>query len=102
MVIQHSSQQIVSSTDSMEVTGKMQVNIFHRNYLGIAAACSAALYTKDRSQGWFTQCHYSVLANLTHTICQANSCGGLAFSGRSRSNGRNQHQLAIRFVNVFQ
>ena len=45
MVVHHGSQKIVGCCNGMKVTGEMEVNIFHRNHLGIAAACSAALNT---------------------------------------------------------
>ena len=101
MVVDHSCQQVVCCADRMEVTGEVKVDVFHRNNLCISAACSAALYTKYRSQGWLTECYHNVFAKLLHTICQTYGCGGLSFSCRSRVDGGNKDQLAVLFVCLF-
>ena len=49
VVVDHGCQQVVSCADGMEVTGKVQVNIFHRNYLCVSAAGCSTFYTEDRS-----------------------------------------------------
>ena len=51
MIIQHSCTKVVCSTNSMEVTSKVKINIFHRNYLGISTARSTTFDAKDRTQG---------------------------------------------------
>ena len=43
VVVEQSSEQVVRGCDGMEITGKMQIQILHRNDLGITAAGSAAL-----------------------------------------------------------
>ena len=52
----------------MEVTCKMKVDVFHRNYLCISAACCTALNTEYRSERWLTKCYHNALAKLLHTI----------------------------------
>ena len=49
MVVKQCCQQIVCRGDRMKITGKMQVQILHRNDLGVSAACCAALDSKTRS-----------------------------------------------------
>ena len=44
-VVHHGSQQVVCCCDGMEVTCKMQVDVFHRHYLCIAAASCTAFDT---------------------------------------------------------
>ena len=53
VVVQHSRQQVVGCADSMEVPSKVQVDIFHRNNLGIAASSGAPFDPKDWAKGWF-------------------------------------------------
>ena len=49
VVVDHGCQQVVSCADGMEVTGKVQVNIFHRNYLCVSAAGCSTFHTENRS-----------------------------------------------------
>ena len=54
MVVEHGSQEVIGSADCVEVTGEMQVDVFHRDDLGITAAGSAALDAEDRTEGRFS------------------------------------------------
>ena len=87
MVVEHRRQQVVGGTDRMEVTGKVQIDVFHRNDLGIAAAGSTAFDTEDRSQGRFTQSDDRILADLAKSVRQADGRGRLSFAGRCRIDG---------------
>ena len=49
MVVQHSRQQIVGSSDSVHITGEVKVDVLHRHHLCVAAACGSALDAEDRS-----------------------------------------------------
>ena len=46
MIIKQGCQQVIGRCNCMEVSGKMQIQIFHRNNLGISAAGSPSLYAK--------------------------------------------------------
>ena len=98
MVIQHGGQQVVGSADGVEVTGKVQVDVLHGDNLSVAAAGSAALNAKHRSQRGLTQGNQNVLAQLAHTVGQTDGGGGLAFAGRGGVDGGDQDQLAIGLV----
>ena len=97
VVIYHCGKKHVSRSNSMEVTGKVQVNIFHRNYLGVTAASSATFNAHTRTKGRFTQCYNNVLVNFSQTLCQANSSSGFAFACRSRSDCSNKNQFTRFF-----
>ena len=79
----------------MEITGEMQVHIFHGNDLGIAAASSAALHTKAGAKAGFTDTDHGFLTDSIQPVTQTHSCCGLAFTGRGGVNGRYQNQLTI-------
>ena len=102
MVVDHGCQKVVGRSDRVEVACEMQVDVFHGDYLCVAAACSAALNAEYRPQGGLAQSYHNVLAELLHTVCQTYGCGGLAFSCRSGVDGGNQDQLAVLFVCLFQ
>ncbi len=50
VVVQHSCQQVVCSSNGMEVASKMEVDVFHGHNLGITASRSASLHPEHRSQ----------------------------------------------------
>ena len=95
MVVQHSGQKIVRSSDSVEIAGKVKVNVLHRHYLGITAACSAALHAEYRSQRRLSEGHNYIFPQLLHSICQAYGSRSLSLPSRSRSNGCHKNQLSI-------
>ena len=94
VVVEHCGKQHMRRGNRMEVTGKVQVDVLHRHNLRIAAAGSAALDAHAGAEGRLTQCHDNTLAELMHALCQTNGRGGLAFTGRSRSNRGYKNQLA--------
>mgnify|MGYP002508014807 CR=1 FL=1 len=94
MVIQHGGQQVVGSADGVEVAGKVEVDVLHRNDLSITAAGSAALDAEDGSQGGLPQGDQNVLAQLLHAVGQTDGSGGLALAGGGGVDGGDQNQLA--------
>ena len=50
VIVDQRTKQIVRTGDRMEIAGKMQVDLFHGDDLGIAAARRAAFHTEDRSE----------------------------------------------------
>ena len=102
MVVNHSSQQVVGSTDCVEVTGEMKVDIFHRNYLSVSAAGSTTFNTEYRSKRRLTESNHNVLAKLLHTVCQTYCSSSLTFTGRCRVDGGNQDQFTVGSVRFFE
>ena len=98
MVVEHCCQQHMCRGDSMEVTGKVQVDILHRHNLGIAAACSAALNAHAWAEGRLAQSYDNLFAELSQALCQTYGSSGLAFASRSRGDSGNQNQLTVFFI----
>ncbi len=98
VVVDHGRQQVVGCRDRMHIPREMEVDIVHRDDLGIAAAGSTALDAEHRSQGRFAQGYDSLLADLVQSLHKADARRGLAFTGRSRCNGRHEDQFAVGFV----
>ena len=94
MGIKQSGKQIVCRANSVEVACEMQVDFFHGDYLGIAAACGAALDAEYRSQARLAQSDYRLLAQAGKGIAQADRRGGFAFACSGGVDCSNQHQLA--------
>jgi len=53
VIVEHGGEQIMSCTDSVEITSEMQIDVFHRHNLRIATAGSAALDTETRAERRF-------------------------------------------------
>ena len=102
MVVDHCCKKVVCCADSMEVTCKVKVDVFHRNNLRISAACCAAFYTEYRSERWLTKRNHNVFAKLLHTVCKTYSCRCFSFACRCRVDSCNKDQLAVLFVCFFQ
>ena len=96
MIVQHCSQQIVCRTDSMKISSKMEIDIFHRNDLCITATSRTAFNAEHWTQRRFSKRHNSIFPYPTQTVCQADRGGCFPFTRRSGSNCSYQHQLAIR------
>ena len=97
VVIHHSSEKVVCSSDRMEIAREMKIDIFHRDDLRIAAAGSTALDAHAWTEGWFTETDHRLLAELRQSLPKADCGRSLAFTGRCRRDRRHKDQLAIRF-----
>ena len=98
MVIDHCRKQHVCRCDRMEITCKMQVDIFHRHHLRITAAGCAALNAHAGSQRRLAQSHDNAFINFGQALGQSYGSSRLAFPCRRRCNSRYQNQLARRFI----
>src|SRR5699024_5113258 len=94
------SQQVVRSTDGVEVTGEVQVDILHGDDLGVAAAGRAALDTEHGAEGGLTQGDENVLAQLLHAVGQTHSGGSLAFTGGGGVDGSDKDELAVGALHI--
>ena len=100
--VEHSRKQIVRSTDGMKITGEVQIDILHRNDLGISAARSSALDAEHGAQARFAQGDHHVLAALRERIGQADRRGGLTLARRRGVDRRHEHELARRMLVIAQ
>ena len=62
----------------MEVACEVQVYLLHREHLGIATACSAALDAEARAERRFAQGYNSLFPYFVQSQCQADTHGGFA------------------------
>ena len=94
MVIDQRSQQVVGCSNRVEVTGEVQVDVFHGDDLRVTAAGRSTLDAEAGSEARLTQADHGLLADGIQTVAQAHRCGGLTLAGRRGVDGRHQHQLA--------
>ena len=77
----------------VEVTGEVQVDIFHGNDLGITPACGSALDPETGTKTWLSQTGDGLFANTVQGISQTNAGCCLALTRRGRRNRRYQDKL---------
>ncbi|CUN76796.1 Uncharacterised protein [Collinsella aerofaciens] len=82
VVIKHGGQQVIGGTDSVEVAGKVQVDVLHRDDLGPTAAGGTTLNAKDGAERRLAQGHGTLDAAATQAIGQTDGRGGLALARR--------------------
>ena len=95
VVIKHGGQQVVGSTDGMEVTGKVQVDILHGNDLGPTATSGTALDAKDGAERRFAQGHGTLDAATTQGVGQTDGRGGLALARRRWVDSGHEDELGL-------
>ena len=91
-------EQVVRGRDGVEVAGEMQVDVFHRHDLGIAAAGRAALHAEAGTEARLAQADDRLLADAVEAVAEADGGGGLALARRRRADRGDEDQLAVRLV----
>ena len=72
VVVDQSSQRVVSTGQSMQVPRKVQVDVFHWYDLAVSTTSCTTLDAKNRPHGWFTHCNYGLVTKQVQSITQAN------------------------------
>ncbi len=98
VIVDHRREQIVRRGDGVEVAGEMQIDVFHRHDLGIAAAGSTPLHAEAGPERGLAQRDHRLLADAVEAVAQAHGGGGLAFARRRRVDGGDQNELAVFFL----
>src|SRR6266849_1662644 len=96
VVVNERGEQVVGGADRVQITGEMQVDVFHRHDLRIAAAGGAALDAKARPEARLAQAEDRLLADVVERVAETDRCRRLAFAGRRRGDRRDEDQLALR------
>ena len=95
VIVDQRREQVVRARDGVEVAGEVQVDVFHRHDLGVAAARRAAFDAEAGPERRFAQAHDGLLADAVQAVAEADRGRRLAFAGRRRADGRNEDQLAV-------
>ena len=98
MVVNQCGQQVVCHGNGADVAGEMEIDVFHRDDLRVTTAGSAAFHAEYRSHGRFAKTDNGFFADAIECVAQADRGCGFAFTGRSRIDGRDHDQFAIRFI----
>ena len=95
VVVQKGSNHVVSLGDGMKIASEMEIDLIHRQNLGVTATCSTTLHAEARTQRWFAKSHYGFLANLLHTQGETHRYGGLAITSLGRTDSGNEDEVMI-------
>ena len=63
VVVNQSCKQVIGNPNGMEVSGKVKVDIFHWNHLGVSTTGSSTLDPKDRAKRRFAQSNDGFFTN---------------------------------------
>ena len=95
VVVEQGADGVVGRRHGMEVAREVQVNLLHRQHLGIAAARSAALHAEARAEGGLAQGHHGLLADFVQAQRQTYADGRLADTRLCGADGRHKYQSAL-------
>ena len=79
----------------MEVAREVQIDLLHRQHLGIAASGSTALDAEAWTERGLTQGDDSLLPDFVQSQGQADADGGLADARLCRADGRHEDEAAL-------
>ena len=96
MVVDGRRQQVVRLGNGREVAGEVQVDVFHRHHLRMAATGCPALDAENRPHRGLAQADHRLPAQTVQCIPQTDGGRGLALARRRGADGRDQHQLRTR------
>ena len=105
IVVEQRGDEVVGRRDSMEVTREVEVDLVHRQHLGIATTSSTALHTEARTHGRLAKCKAALIAQTIQGHGEAYAHRGLADASLRRRHGCHQYHIAaihLAFVNTLQ
>src|SRR5688572_14042352 len=75
----------------------MEVDIDHRNDLGISATGCSTFNTENRTKRGFSQGHGCIFTDLIESVTKSDGYRGLSFTCRGRADGCHQDQVAFSY-----
>ena len=96
VVVDERGEEVVGRADGVEIAGKVQVDVFHRQHLRVAAASRAAFHAKDRAERGLAQGDDGALAKAVERVGKADGNGGFAFARGGGVDGGNEDEFAGR------
>ena len=77
VIIEERCRKVVRCADGVHVAGEVQVELFHRNHLAVAAARGAALDAEHWPKAWLANGNGGAVANLVESLRETNGGCGL-------------------------
>ena len=95
VVVQQGADSVVRRGHRMEVACKVQIDLLHRQHLGIATTGGTTLHAETGTQRGFAQRHSGLLTQAVQAQRQSDADGGLADTGFRGADGRHQDEAAL-------
>ena len=96
VIVQERGGEIMRRANRVDVTGEVQVELFHWDDLAVASASGAALNAEDRTEARLADRHRCLLPNHVKPLRKADCGGGLPFAERRWRDRSHHHVLAAR------
>ena len=94
VIVEERGRKVVRGANGVHVAGEVQVELFHRNHLAVAAARGAALNAKDRPKARLPNGDSGAVTNLVESLRETNGGGGLPLTERCWANRSDYNVLA--------
>ena len=78
----------------MEVSGEVEIDLIHRQHLGVATTGSTALDAEDRTEGGLAEGDDRLLADLIHPEGESDGDGSLADTGLGGRDGGDEDEVS--------
>ena len=88
IIVEQGADGVMGRGHGMEVACEVQVDLLHRQHLGIAATSGTTLDTEAGTERWLSQGYNSLLADLVQSQRQTDAHGGLTDTRLCRTDGR--------------
>ena len=98
VVVEHRGEQVVRRRDRVEVAGEVEVDLVHRDDLGVAAARRAALHAEHRAETRLADADHDLLAEPAQRLAHADRDGALPFAGGRGIDPGDEHEAALRLA----
>ena len=98
VVVDHRRQQAVRAGDGVEISGEMEVHVFHRHDLRAPAPGSAALHPEIRTQRGLADAHGGPFADAVEPVTETHGGGGLALARGGGVDRGHEDELAGRLA----
>src|SRR5919204_4692183 len=94
MIVEQRGEQGVRAPDRVEVTREMQIDVLHRQQLGVTAAGGASFHAEHRSETWLAHAQHRVSAEPPQRLRQSDRDRALAFTCRRRIHRGHQYETS--------
>jgi hypothetical protein len=94
-IIQQSGQEIMGRRDRVEITGKVNIDLLHRNHLAVTSPRRSTLDPENRTERWFPQGEGGLLPDSGQGLGQSDRDRGLALPGGGGCDRGDQNQLSV-------
>ena len=88
----------MSRSDGMKVSGKMKIDLIHREHLGISSSGSSSFHSEARTERRLTQGDNRLLPYFIKSQCKTDRHGSFADTRFCSCNGSDQYKIAFLYL----